>query len=125
MTSIILKRKHRNKKSIISQKLGSRAFWQIFNSVPNKGKSAIPPLINGPGSLSFVYYKVKSFRKLFFKNFNLDDSGKSLPGVPSTTNQKLHNISVTLKTVKKIITNLDSSKASGPECIPVVLLKNC
>ena len=27
--------------------------------------------------------------------------------------------------VKKFITNLDSSKASGPDCIPVVVLKNC
>ena len=27
--------------------------------------------------------------------------------------------------VKKIITNLDSSKASGPDCIPVLVLKNC
>ena len=27
--------------------------------------------------------------------------------------------------VKKVITNLDSSKASGPDCIPVVFVKNC
>ena len=27
--------------------------------------------------------------------------------------------------VEKVITNLDSSKASGPDCIPVVVLKNC
>ena len=27
--------------------------------------------------------------------------------------------------VKKVITNLDSSKVSGPDCIPVVVLKNC
>ena len=27
--------------------------------------------------------------------------------------------------VKKVITNVDSSKASGPDCIPVVVLKNC
>ena len=27
--------------------------------------------------------------------------------------------------VKKVIRNLDSSKASGPDCIPVVVLKNC
>ena len=27
--------------------------------------------------------------------------------------------------VKKVITNLDSSMASGPDCIPVVVLKNC
>ena len=27
--------------------------------------------------------------------------------------------------VKKVIMNLDLSKASGPNCIPVVVLKNC
>ena len=27
--------------------------------------------------------------------------------------------------VKKVITNLDLSKASGPDCIPVVVLKTC
>ena len=27
--------------------------------------------------------------------------------------------------VKKVITNLDASKASGPDYIPVVVLKNC
>ena len=27
--------------------------------------------------------------------------------------------------VKKVVTDLDSSKASGPDCIPVVILKNC
>ena len=31
----------------------------------------------------------------------------------------------TLKMVKKVIMNLDSSKVSGPNCIPVVTLKNC
>ena len=47
-------------------------------------------------------------------------SGISLPVFPSRTNLKLHNISVTPKMVKKVITNLDSSKASGPDCIPVL-----
>ena len=55
----------------------------------------------------------------------LDGSGVSLPVFPSKTNLKLHNISVTSKMVKKVIMNLDLSKASGPHCIPVVVLKNC
>ena len=38
---------------------------------------------------------------------------------------KLHNTSVTLKMVNNVIKNLHSSKASGPDCIPVVVLKNC
>ena len=53
-----------------------------------------------------------------FLNFNLDDSGISfLHCFPSRTNLKLHNISVTTKMVKKVITNLDFPKASTPNCI--------
>ena len=58
-------------------------------------------------------------------NSNLDGSGISLPVFPSRTNLKLHNISVTPKMVRKVVMNLDLSKASGPDCIPVVALKNC
>ena len=115
----------KRKESITSQKLGSQDFWRIANSVLNKGKSAIPPLFNGPEVLSSASNKTKLFAKHFAKNSNLDDSGISLPVFSSRTNLKLHNISITPKMVKKVITNRDSSKASGPDCIPVVVLKNC
>ena len=49
----------------------------------------------------------------------------SLPVFPSRTDLKLHNISVTPKILRKVVMNLDFSKASGPDCIPVVVLKNC
>ena len=38
---------------------------------------------------------------------------------------KLSNILVSPKMVKKVIMDLDLSKASGPDCIPLVVLKNC
>ena len=109
---------------ITSQKLGSRDFWQIANSVLNKDKPAIPPLFNGPEVLSSASDKAKLFAKNFSKISNLDDSGISFPVFPSRTNLKLHNISLTPKMVKKVITNFDSSKVSGPDCIPVVVLQN-
>ena len=87
---------NKTKESLISQKLGSWLFWRIPNSVLNKANSAILPLFNSPEVLSSASDKVK-----------------------------LHNISVTPKMVKKVVTNLDSSKASGPDGIPVVVLKNC
>ena len=59
------------------------------------------------------------------KNSSLDNSGISLPVFTSRTNLKLHNISVIPKMVRKVIMNLDLSMASGPDCIPVVVLKNC
>ena len=94
---------NKTKESITFQKLGSRYFWRIANSALNKGKSAIPPLFNGPEVLSSASDKAKLFAENFSKNSNVDDSGNS----------------------QKIITNLDLSKVSGPDCIPVVVLKNC
>ena len=57
--------------------------------------------------------------------FSVYLSSISLPVFSLRTNLKLHNISITPKIVKKVIANLDSSKVSGPDCIPVMVLKNC
>ena len=75
--------------------------------------------------LSSASDKAKLFAENFSMNSNLDDLGISLPVFPSRTNLKLHNISVTSKMVRKVVMKLDLSKASGPDCIPVVVLKNC
>ena len=69
--------------------------------------------------------KGKIFPENFSKNSNLDDLGISLPVFSPKTSLKLHNYSVTPKMVKKVIMNLDLSKISGSDCIPVVVLKNC
>ena len=66
--------------------------------------------------------KAKLFTKYLSRNSNLDDSGIALPAFAFRTNLKLHNVHVTPKSVK-VITNLDFSKMSGPDCIPMVVLK--
>ena len=75
--------------------------------------------------LSSASDKAKLFTENFSKNSNLDNSGISFTVFPSRTNLKLHNISVTPKIIKKVRTNLDLSKASGRDCIPMVVLKSC
>ena len=115
---------NKTKKSITSHKLGSCDFWRIANSVLSKGKSAITPLFNGPVVLSSASDKAKLFAENFSTNSSPDNSGISLPVFPSRANLKLH-ISVTNTMVKKVIINLDFSNVSGPECISVVVLKNC
>ena len=75
--------------------------------------------------MSFASDKAKLFAEKFSKNSKLDDSGISLPVFPSRTNLKLHNIYVTPKMVDKVIMNLALSKASGLDCIPLVVLKYC
>ena len=113
------------KESITSQKLGSHDFWQIAYGILNKGKSAIPPVFSCQEVLPSASDKAKFFAENLSKNPNLNDSGISLPIFRSRMNLKLHNISVTPKMVKKVIRNLYLSKASGPNCIPMVVLKNC
>ena len=96
-----------------------RTFHELL-IVLSKVKSAIPPL----DLLSSASDKAKLFAENSSRNSNLDDLVVSLPVFPFRTNLKLHNISITLKMVKKVTTNLDSSKAAGPDCVPVVALKN-
>ena len=114
---------NKTKKSITYQKRDSRHFWRIANSVLNEGKSAIPALFNGLEVFSSASDKSKFFAENFSKHSHFDDSGISLAVFPSRTNLKLHNISVTPKMVKKVIMNFDLPKVSGPDCIPVVVLR--
>ena len=70
---------NKTKESITSQKLNSRDFWQIANSVLNKSKPAISTLLNGLEVLSSASNKAKLFVKNFSKNSNLDNSAVTLP----------------------------------------------
>ena len=79
------------KSPITSQKIGYWDFWQIANSILNKGKSAIP-LFSGLEVLSSASDKAKLFAKNFLKNLNVDNSVISLPVCPFRTNLKLHII---------------------------------
>ena len=82
-------------------------------------------ILYGPELWSSTSHKVKLFAKSFSRNSNIDDSDISLPIFHYGTNLKLHDHSVTPKMVKKVITNLDFSKAAGRDCILVVVLKSC
>ena len=64
---------NKTKEPITSQKFVSLDFWQIANRVLNKGKSAIPPLRNGPKVLPSASEKAKLFAENLSKNSDLDD----------------------------------------------------
>ena len=101
-----------------------RTFGELPIVLSRKVNLPYPP-INDSEVLPSASDKAKLFAENFSKNSTLDDSGISLPVFPSRTNFKLHNICVSPNMFKKVIMNLNLPKASGPDCIPVVVLKNC
>ena len=92
----------------------------------------LPVVFSTKVNLIYLFYSIDQRRCLLhliiqnclLKTF-LHFSGISLPVFPSRTNLKINNISVTLKIVKKVIMSLDLSKASSPDCVSVVVTKNC
>ena len=63
---------HKTKESIIPKKVGFCEFWQIPNSILNKGKSAIPSLFNDLEVLPSAFDKTKlkkNFKVFLQKTF--------------------------------------------------------
>ena len=109
---------------ISNEQLGSKEFWRITNKVLGRGKSSVPTLINGPEVIASSVDKAELFAKNFASNSNLNDKGHALPDYPSKTDKSLNSFTVSAKEVAKLIKALDSTKATGPDSIPVVVLKN-
>ena len=58
------------KECITCQKLGSCTFWQIADNVPNKAKSTVPPVFNGPAGLKVTQScLLKSFLRTLICHF--------------------------------------------------------
>ena len=110
---------------IISQRIGSRGFWRIIKSIRNSKKSSIPPLFNGPEVLSSSKDKAELFSNLFSSNSTLDDSDHAIPEFPSRTDKTIDFCDITPSKVSTIIRNLDPSKATGPDGIPIILFQKC
>ena len=105
-------------------KFGLGDFWQTAKIILRKGKFTLPPVFNAAKARLFSSSKTNSCDENFSNNFNLDDSDIYLPVFPCGNNRK-HIILITPKLVKKAIINFDLSKVPGPDCILVVIQRNC
>ncbi|XP_065641128.1 RNA-directed DNA polymerase from mobile element jockey [Hydra vulgaris] len=113
------------KSCILSQKLGSKDFWKIFNSIINKGRSNIPSLIHGTDLITSPKDKAELFAKNFSSNSTLESYGHSLHSIPVKQVDSLSDIQITPASVAKVISQLNSSTACGPDNISVTVLQNC
>ena len=96
----------------------------MTNRILNRGKSPINTIINGPEVIFSSSDKAEPFTTNFAANSTLDDSNQSLSDSPSRTDSIVPDFHVSVKEVSCLIHELEANKATGPDQIPVVVLKN-
>ena len=112
--------------SIATQKLGSKDFWRIYNSVMNRNKSTIPALNSNDTKAPMATSSAEKAELLstqFATNSCLNDGGLTPPPFAMRTKETVPSPPISVKRVKRIISCLDSSKSSGPDGIPVIVFK--
>ena len=78
-----------------------------------------------PGGVFLFTDNAKLLAEIFSENSNLNGSDSVLLWFCYSINLKLYHVSLIRKIERNIVTALDTSTASGPNCILVVVLKNC
>ncbi|CAG4966884.1 unnamed protein product [Colias eurytheme] len=111
---------------LVSYPSGSKAFWTLAKAVENSFcRTSLPPLLKPNGSLAHsAKEKADLFASLFAKNSHLDASQLSPPSLPHC-GYHMPEIRIKQKEVLKLLRNLDVDKASGPDGIPALVLRNC
>ena len=116
---------HINNK-IASCQTGSRCFWSLAKVVSqNFCHSSFPPLKYSSGSSSCTpSFKANLFASTFASNSNLDDQDFQPPLYPTST-ITMSPIKFSTRKVRKVLLQLNTSKSSGPDGIPAIVLKSC
>ena len=111
---------------IASCQTGSRSFWSVAKvASQNFCHSSFPPLKNNSGSSSCTpSSNANLFASTFASNSNLDDQNFQPPLYPTST-ITMPPIKFSTRKVRKVLLQLNTSKSSGPDDLPAIVLKSC
>ncbi len=105
-----------------------KKYWSVMNEIfGNKVKASIPTLIDNNVTYSTDLEKANLFVELFSAQCSVDPPppGYSLPDIEYLTDQRLSNVTFEVDQVFRILSSLDTNKATGPDGIGNRLLKEC
>ena len=114
----------RNK--LLSCPSGSKSFWSLAKSIgSNFSTHSFPPLSRDDGTVAAdALEKAEVFAEIFAKNSNIDPGNLTPPTLPPTQHS-MPKIEFNTEKLKKILMNLNTKKATGPDGIPAIVLKMC
>ena len=103
----------------------TKTWWKVTKTFLNsKKQSEIPPLFYNNSFYENPQEKVEIFNDFFASQFDLNDSGTSIPDLIGDPNQNIiENIELSENEVIDILKSLDTSKSSGPDFISPKMLK--
>ena len=120
------KHNQRIKNKLLASPNGSRSFWSVAKAVSqNFTKPTIPPLTRANGTIATTATeKANLLAELFALHSTVDFQGKTPPNIPAVQST-MPEITFRQRDIKRILRELNTKKASGPDEIPVIVLKSC
>ncbi|MEW8546213.1 MAG: reverse transcriptase family protein [Candidatus Thiodiazotropha sp.] len=111
--------------SINSDSIDPKMFWKASKCLLNTNKKSytIPPLFSDGRYAETDEEKANVLNDFFAAQSIVNDENKQLPPIRPVTYSQLQTISFTRQDVKDVLSNLQVSKASGPDLISPRLLK--
>ena len=104
-----------------------KIWWKKVKALlTSKGHQSIPPIIDTASGkiVSSDYEKANIFNQYFTKQCTVPDDAKELPDFSYITHFRLSDMVITDSEVLAQLTSLKGSKATGPDVIGNILMKN-
>ena len=101
----------------------TKPFWNFIKS-KRKEVSGVSPLNVAGKILSTAYDKAGALNGQFCSVFTRDDTG-NIPDLGTSNVPDISNIIITTEGVFKLLSNLQTHKAPGPDGVTARVLKNC
>ena len=104
-----------------------KIWWKKVNALlTSKGHQSLPPIIDTPSGkiVSSDYEKANIFNQYFTEQCTVPDDAKELPDFSYITHFRLSDMVITDSEVLAQLTSLKGSKATGPDAIGNILMKN-
>ena len=103
-----------------------KVWWRIVNHICGKGgHTELPTLQLNRQLYETAAEKTEILKDIFVSKFSLSDDGRNPPLLPNYVHNSLNTIKIRTKMVEKRLKQLKRSKATGPDGIPVRVLKEC
>jgi len=103
-----------------------KRFWSLAKKIgSNFCTSSFPSLCSDEGNLiASSREKSETFAKFFASTSTLPDTKATHPGLGSWADE-MPELKISTRRVRKALSNIDTSKAVGPDNIPPIVIKKC